>query len=960
MSAFDIPSSPTAVLGHIVLLVAFVLAAYTLAVGVIGSRRRRPRLIRASMYGLYAFAGLMTVASALLVYAFLTHDYTIKYVYHYSDTSMPTWYKVTAYWGGLDGSLLFWVFVLAVFSAVAVFANRHRHRDMMGYVVATLMGIALFFLAVLIYAKNPFATFLSDPPVDGKGLNPLLQNYWMVIHPPSLYIGFVAASVPFAFCVAALASGRLDDAWIYSIRVWILICFLFLSLGLILGGRWAYEELGWGGYWAWDPVENAGFLPWFTATAVLHSIIIQEQRGSMKVWNVVLVVLTFFLTIFGTFMTRSGVVQSVHAFGEDNELALYFILFMALIWIFSVGLIVYRLPRLRSRGSFESFASREFAFLVNNWVLLGCALFVLFATMFPTISESFRDQRITVGPPFFNKWMVPLGLTLLMLAGAAPLLAWRRTAARRLMDQFAFPVAAMVVTVGVLAAAFPRTRALSSLFSNQVRFPSALVCFGVVAFTLASCVQEFWKGTRVRKRQTGSDALSSLLGIVLAKRRRYGGYIVHMGIALMFIGFAGKAFEVEKDFTLHQPGTTKALMDRGDKPFGEVLLSCGKGELPDCVVVRGILFRYDRFYHCPETVSDGTAKQAKDLQQRIARAADEAERARLAAALSELRADVRAHCSGVNGDHKQTWTARLRAITKDGDDLGTLWPAQWLYTKSTEQRTTEPAIESVGADDVYLALLGFEPGTEGIANFRLFLNPLVNWVWLGFTVLMLGCFVCLIPESVVRMLKPAPKTRVGRIADKAALAAFVAGATLLSVSAARAQDAPSAAGPVYEESNPHAVQGTTIASQYRPDSDTAARLMKDIGCMCGGCNKEPIHDCKCGYAAQMRAEVLAALRGRDLSTEEAQRRAYEEVRDAFIAKYGQEVLTLPIDEGFNRLAWALPFALIGGSLALIVGVGRYWVRRGRRDWAVSVAAAQQVDLDDEAADRLDEELDRID
>ena len=925
MSPFQIPDSPIAALGKITLLIAFVVAAYTMAVGIIGSRHGRPKLIRSSVYGLYAFAGLATFASALIIYAFLSHDYTIKYVAHYSDTTMPVWYKITAYWGGLDGSMMFWVFVLSVFATIAVATNRQRHREMMGYVVATIMGVSLFFLAIIIYSKNPFNTFLTEPPLDGKGLNPLLQNYWMVIHPPSLYIGFVSATIPFAFCIAALASGRLDDSWLHSIRVWIFVTFFFLFLGLVLGGRWAYEELGWGGYWAWDPVENAGFLPWFTATAVLHSMIIQEQRGSMKVWNVVLCVLTFFLTIFGTFMTRSGVVQSVHAFGEDNELALYFILFMTVIWIFSVGLLVHRLPRLRSKGSFDSFVSREFAFLLNNWVLLGCALFVLFATMFPTISEAVNGERVTVGPPFFNKWMTPLGLGLLLLSGVAPLLAWRRTAMDRLWNQFMFPTAAMVLVVGGLAAFVPRTRTLSPIFSNQLKFPSALVCFGIVTFTIASCLQEFWKGARVRRRQTGSDPLTSLIGITLAKRRRYGGYIIHMAVAVMFVGFAGKAFETEKDFTLHHPGVTAARMNADVNPLSHdaAVLECASGAVSDCVFVKGYLFRYDRFIRCPDLHGDS-------------------------------------FCADVNGDHKTTWTGQLRVWTKEGDFVGTMEPARFRYAKLPDQPTTEPSIQFHGFDDVYLAMLGFEE-KDGVANFRLFLNPMINWVWLGFVFVMIGTIICLVPEALVRRLKPAPKTRVGRLADKAAVILFVAAATLLSINAARAQspqgEAPES-GPVYGEDDPMA--GPSAAHEARPDSDVAKRLMKDLGCMCGGCNKEPLHDCKCGYAAQERAKVLAMLSGRDLATEQARDRAYEDVRDAFVTKYGQEVLTMPMDKGFNRLAWALPFALLGGSLVLIFGVGRYWVRRGRKDWAHSVAAAENVDLDDEAADLLDDELSNID
>jgi len=311
-SALNIPHSPIAALGTITLLIAYVVAAYAVAAGIIGNVQNRRRLVASSVYSLYGFFALMMLASSLIIYAFVTHDYTIKYVARYSDTTMPLYYKIAAYWGGLDGSLMFWVAVLSVFAAIAIRLNRERHRDMIGYVVAVIMIVQVFFLSLLVYDKNPFATFLTTPPIDGKGLNPLLQTYWMVIHPPSLYIGFVAATIPFSFGIGALASGRLDDRWLRSVRVWTFICWFFLGFGLVLGGRWAYEELGWGGYWAWDPVENAGLLPWLTATAFLHSVIIQEQRGMMKMWNLVLVIVTFFAVpsmsrvTFSSLMPRSS------------------------------------------------------------------------------------------------------------------------------------------------------------------------------------------------------------------------------------------------------------------------------------------------------------------------------------------------------------------------------------------------------------------------------------------------------------------------------------------------------------------------------------------------------------------------------------------------------------------------------------------------------------------------------
>ncbi|HJZ84709.1 MAG TPA: cytochrome c biogenesis protein CcsA, partial [Polyangia bacterium] len=355
-----------AAFGSLVLWVTLVVAVYSVCASVVGARRREAGLVRSGIHAAYGVCALMLLASATIVHAFLSNDYSIRYVQHYSDASMPIVYKITAYWGGLDGSLMFWVLILSTFSAVAIWRNRERHRELIPYVTAVCMGVCVFFIAMLIFVKNPFESFIGHAPLEGKGLNPLLQNYWMQFHPPSLYTGFVSATIPFAFGMAALLSGNLDDAWLRSVRIWAMISWFFLSMGLTLGSMWAYEVLGWGGYWGWDPVENAGLLPWLTGTAFLHSIMIQERRGMLKVWNVVLVLITFLLTIFGTTMTRSGIVQSVHAFGQDNVLLTWFLVFLGVVGLGSIGLIIYRMPLLRSRSELESWASREFAFVVNN------------------------------------------------------------------------------------------------------------------------------------------------------------------------------------------------------------------------------------------------------------------------------------------------------------------------------------------------------------------------------------------------------------------------------------------------------------------------------------------------------------------------------------------------------------------------------------------------------------------
>src|SRR6266571_4713376 len=435
-------------LGTFLLLATFVVCSYAAVVSVAGARRRSRRLIESGIGAFYLVAALMAVASAVIVNAFLTDDFSIKYVAHYSDTVQPLFYKITSYWGGLDGSIMFWVFLLAVFGSIAVHVNRERHRELIPYVVSIIAVVQMFFLFLMILHKNPFETFLTEAPADGKGLNPLLQNGYMAIHPPSLYTGFVGMTIPYAFGMAALITGYLDDAWLRAVRRWTMFSWLFLSFGLTLGMIWAYEELGWGGYWGWDPVENAGLLPWFTATAFLHSVMVQERRSMLRVWNVTLVIMTFFLTIFGTFMTRSGVVQSVHAFGQDTTLAWLFVGFMTVILIFSFGLVIYRLPLLRARNDLDSWMSREAAFLVNNWILLFCAIFILFATMFPTLSEAITGTRLTVAQPFFNTWMMPIGLVLLLLTGIGPLLAWRKSTFTNTRYQFMWPVLSAFVTAG--------------------------------------------------------------------------------------------------------------------------------------------------------------------------------------------------------------------------------------------------------------------------------------------------------------------------------------------------------------------------------------------------------------------------------------------------------------------------------------------------------------------------------
>ncbi len=527
-------------LGYLTLLAAFVACSYAAAVSVAGARRRSPRLIESGIGAFYLVTALMLLASAIIVHAFVTEDYSIRYIDHYSDSAQPLFYKLTSYWGGLDGSIMFWVTLLAIFGAAAVYSNRERQRELIPYVVAVIAVVQMFFLFLMIVHKNPFATYLLEAPVDGRGLNPLLQNFYMAIHPPSLYIGFVGMTIPFAFGMAALITGHLDDSWLRAVRRWTMMSWLFLTLGLTLGMMWAYEELGWGGYWGWDPVENAALLPWFTATAFLHSVMVQERRSMLRVWNMTLVIMTFFLTIFGTFMTRSGIVQSIHAFGQDMALAWMFTIFMVVLLVASFGLVIYRLPLLRARNELESWVSREAAFLVNNWILLFSAVFVLFATMFPTLSEAVTGARLTVGPPFYTTWMLPIGLILLTLTGVGPLLAWRKSTLSNLRYQFTWPVVLAAATMG-------------GLYAAGFRVWVSGLCFGLCAFVCGTIGQEFVRGAVVRREATGTDIVTAIVGLVARSRRRYGGYIVHVGIVLMFLGFAGSGYKRDAQVLL-RPG----------------------------------------------------------------------------------------------------------------------------------------------------------------------------------------------------------------------------------------------------------------------------------------------------------------------------------------------------------------------------------------------------------------------
>ncbi|MBC7789507.1 MAG: heme lyase CcmF/NrfE family subunit [Anaerolineae bacterium] len=535
--------------GELALWVALLMAAWGTTVSFAGGATGRGTLIASGERASYATLAFVVLASLGLWSALFASDFSIKYVASFTSSNLPKAYKFTAFWAGQSGSLLFWTLILSLYAALATFTNRRRNREMMPFVTGTLSAVTLFFLLVTCLGSNPYERLDWLPP-DGRGMNPQLQNPGMAIHPPTLYLGYVATAIPFAFAVAALLARRLNAEWLAAVRRWALLSWFFLTIGVVLGMWWAYVELGWGGYWAWDPVENSSFLPWLTTTAFLHSIMIQEKRGMLRKWNVTLVISTFLLSILGTFITRSGVISSVHSFAQ-SPIGYWFAGFLVLATAISAYLVSTRLSDLKAQAHLESMVSREASFLFNNLLLVGIAFSILWGTLFPILSEAVRGTKITVGPPFFNQVNIPLGLLLLALTGVGPLIAWRRASPANLKRQFTGPVVAGVA-VGVL------------LFALGMRDVYALISYTLAGFVMTTIVQEFLKGVGARRRMYGENAAVALLRLIGRNRRRYGGYVVHVGIVVLFAAFAGLAFKKEFDITL-APGERFVATD----PYGD-------------------------------------------------------------------------------------------------------------------------------------------------------------------------------------------------------------------------------------------------------------------------------------------------------------------------------------------------------------------------------------------------------
>ncbi len=604
---------------------------------------------------------LSLFATIVLVRLLIISDLNVDYVAHYTSIETPFFYKITALWAGQSGSLLFWQAVLSVFCLIVFIQNKNRHSGVMPWVIVALNSIQIFFLFLTNFITNPFKPTEADFILaNGLGLNPLLQNVTMAIHPPTLYLGYVGFSVPFAFVVAGLLKGSSSTLLLKTIRRWTHVAWFFLSCGIILGGWWAYQELGWGGYWAWDPVENASFMPWLTGTAFIHSIMIQEKKNMLRLWNVILISLTFILTIFGTFLTRSGVMSSVHSF-TGSSLGPLFLGYVGFLIIVSTLLIIYRYPTLKSEKRIESFSSRESGFLFNNVIFVVLCFTVFWGTIFPVISEAVNDIKITVGPPFFNQVNTPIGLFLLGLTGIGPLLAWRKTSLQNMKKTFFLPILNFIIAV-ILFWVFG--------FKDYV-----LITLSLSVFVLTAIGEEFIQGIRIRMGKTQESILSSSLKMISQNRSRYGGYIVHVGIVFMFVGFTGQAFNQEKEFGL-LPGQSEQL---GGYNFELI------------------------------------------------------------------------HVEEIERPNHLAWVADLKVRNNHGNIITHLHPEKRIYFhRSSDENRRQPHSEldifSKINEDVYSIFNAMDSSTN-TAYFKIMINPLVRWVWIGGCVLAMGALVAFNPKS---------------------------------------------------------------------------------------------------------------------------------------------------------------------------------------------------------------------
>ncbi len=642
-------------IGYASILIALLAAVFAAGGSVYGLRSGDHAWVVSARNALIATFLMTTIACGLLVYALWTDDFSIAYVASVTSIETPKYLKVTALWGSQAGSLLFWNWLLCGFTAAAMRRKWHTDRALMPWAIFTASLSVIFFLFITVVVENPFAR-LPFVPADGQGLNPLLRHPGMIIHPPMLYLGFVGFMIPYAFAMAALLSGKLDDAWIRTTRRWTLVAWLFLSAGLILGGRWAYDVLGWGGYWAWDPVENASFMPWLAGTAFLHSVMIQEKRGMFKMWNMFLIILTYLLVISGTFIVRSGLISSVHTFAQSS-IGWYFFVFIAIMILFSAFTLSWRQEALRSTNRLESLLSREAAFLLNNFIILAILAATLLGVYFPVLSELVGD-KITVGAGYYEKVNGPLFAVLLLLMGIAPMTMWHRSSEKKLLDAIKIPaVVALLpmIVIGVIGRPHPW----------------ALFGIWVSAFSLIMTLLEFHKGAAARAKR-GENYFVAMAQLVKRNRRRYGGYMIHMGVIVMAFGIIGiEFFQQETQLRLRVGETT--TLGRYTLQFQGAAPDPGR-EIDDLKVTTGVV-----------------------------------------------------------------------DVLIDDRFVTTLRPRREFYERMG-QNMTIPAARSTPFEDLYVLMVAWEGIESDAVTLRIYLNPLINWVWFGGVIFVVGTGIAGWPE----------------------------------------------------------------------------------------------------------------------------------------------------------------------------------------------------------------------
>jgi len=707
-----------ALLGRALLILGLLVALYGIGSSLYGAVARRREWVDSGRRAVYALAGLMTFAFAILEVAFLRSDFSFNVVAAHSSTTTPTFYKATAAWSSQEGSLLLWVFLLSVWSSLILFLTRRRVREITPYATAVLMGFATFFIALAVFLANPFATS-ARAPAEGAGLDPLLLHPSMMFHPPMLYSGYTLLTIPFAFAVGALVTGRLGNEWISVTRRFALAAWLFLGVGILLGARWSYTELGWGGYWAWDAVENAALMPWLVATAFIHSIMIQEKRGMLKVWNVSLILGSGTLAILGTFLVRSGILDSIHAFGAST-LGVPFVLLIAAMVAGSIWLIVKRRALLRSDAQLDSLLSREAVFLFQNLVLVAIVFVIFWVTFFPLVSEAITGTKVSVGPPAFRPFIVPLALILVLLSGIGPIVAWRRVTVANMRRNFTFPVIAGVVTLIVLVAA-----------TNADTRPFALVMFGLAAFVVATVVQELWRGTSARRAMTRDPLPVAFVGLIRRNRRRYGGYIAHLGLAVLLVGVAASSsFQHSQNVNL-SPGqhafvdgykvTYVRPMARASAAkisLGAILDVSKNGKhVTTLITSRG-------FYPAPLDPTAGPISEAFNGQ-------------------SDSNVGLRA---GLTRDLWAVANPNLDPLQNEINQGDRVF--ERLMTSLTPAQASQPSIVTGIRAERTAAIVGLTSRFvrhPWPVTFLLIVSPLVTWIWLGAIIIAFGGLISLWP-----------------------------------------------------------------------------------------------------------------------------------------------------------------------------------------------------------------------